>query len=450
METRVKSSLDIYYEKLNEIFNFINNEEYVQETLDSLLEPTNQEFDDLMVKLVELSDEVSEAETKQEFYPHVNTISDLISKVLNICPDFFGNFKHFNSLYFTILRKLLENDEVDLTGINCNSDFRLFEIDIDKKGFFFNSSNIEDSFLIISLSDENDIRGVLDQISLEFLFYILEELDFNRAPSENKFCLINKDNPLNENNTINIKKIYSVINLKNVSLGKTIHKNFGYQLDPSVSQSLNWNFQDEYQQFNDVIYILSEYNEQQNILDKYLKMYQVIENFMYRSTICKLVNGSSPNMFSIRQFQNLFKKIDGKELDALSGFVSTILDKSYDASINFKTFLVGKWDTFFSSTNQAEVETALNEINVSVSPFAINDQNFKKFISQLVYFLRNSVVHNKETEFHLSYGNLETYPGFQLILEDYLLTVLEEIVYHLLIKRNDIIWYNRSSLTLYN
>jgi hypothetical protein len=171
---------------------------------------------------------------------------------------------------------------------------------------------------------------------------------------------------------------------------------------------------------------------------------------MYRSTICGLVNDSNPNMFSIRQFQNLFKKIDGKELDALKRFMGALILESYDSSNTFKQFLKNKWSDFYRTTNKTEVENALIELGVSVKVTNIQENNFVNFLSQLIYYLRNSIVHNKETEFHLSYGNLDQYEGFQLILRDFLLAALEEIIYYLLINRNNIVWYQRSSLALYS
>ncbi len=78
----------------------------------------------------------------------------------------------------------------------------------------------------------------------------------------------------------------------------------------------------------------------------------------------------------------------------------------------------------------------------------------QKNLAKIIYAFRNSIVHNRETEFHLTHLALNNHPGIgdtaQLILEKFILPVIEEIVFKLIISENEIVWYESSKLQLWD
>jgi hypothetical protein len=271
LETRTKSSFEIFYDKLNYITSLVESESHVQDALDSLEGQEQRDFEDLIVRFLDISDEIKEAEEKNEYYLEVNHLFELINQVMDLKPDFFGSFKFYKEVYLLILKKLTDIDEPDFAELNCNMDFKLYEVDIQEEKFFFSGQSMEESILLISLVDLEDTNEVLSLVNIDMLFTFLEALSFTEAPEVNKLCLINTLNPLFTEGVLNKEKLEAVINLKKVSKGNIIHKDFQYTQAPSIPISLNWALENEYQQFKDVVYILSEYNEQKNILERYIK-----------------------------------------------------------------------------------------------------------------------------------------------------------------------------------
>ncbi len=69
------------------------------------------------------------------------------------------------------------------------------------------------------------------------------------------------------------------------------------------------------------------------------------------------------------------------------------------------------------------------------------------YFAQLVYSIRNAVVHNKETEFHLTYASLDG--TFATLIESFLMPSLEEICFAVVAKQNTELWYSQDKLFFY-
>jgi hypothetical protein len=202
-----------------------------------------------------------------------------------------------------------------------------------------------------------------------------------------------------------------------------------------------------YAQFDDVINILGEYNNRQDTLAKYLSIFHIIENFMFKFPIVKLERSSGGQMFSIRDFKRLYKSVDVNEQKA----VTNLFNNSFKLPFNGETlnkYLYRKWEAF-KSTHILDMSNIRNfTIKLtSMDAELINEVEFCNFISKVVYQIRCSIVHNKETEFHISSENYPT--GCRLIIEEYILGMLEEVMFFLLSSENDIVWYRNDSIKLW-
>ena len=216
--------------------------------------------------------------------------------------------------------------------------------------------------------------------------------------------------------------------------------------------NLNWSVNNEYQQFNEAIDILSEYNDQpEDILDKFLRMYHIIENFMYKYPICELEQKTGGNMFSIRDFRNMYSKVNKDELDSLKRFIRKVFDDvNYDATHKFKEQIISEWDSFIShhTTDHADINTLFTQLGISQTCNRIPPREFVGFYSKLIYQVRCSIVHNKETEFHFTHSNMP--PMVPLILEEFLLPSLEKMVFKLIVEKNQLISYAHPVLKLWD
>lgn len=281
--------------------------------------------------------------------------------------------------------------------------------------------------------------------SIDLLYHLLAKIKPDSDFEHNQYILIKPEN------STELNKVRSFIKLKKVSLGEKIHVPHPYTNLPELPPNLNWNVDKEYQQFNEVIDILSEYNDQQkDILDKFLRMYHIIENFMYKYPICELEQKTGGKMFSIRDFRNLYSKVNKDELDSLKRFIRKVFDEvNYDTTNKFKNKIVSEWNSFINhhTTNHADINTLFTQLGMIQTCNNISSQEFVGFYSKLIYQFRCSIVHNKETEFHFTHSNMP--PMVLLILEEFLLQSLEKIVFKLIVEKNNLISYTHPVLKLW-
>ncbi|GEK60195.1 hypothetical protein CHL76_15925 [Marinococcus halophilus] len=446
-----KNSLKIYNEKLMYFVRTIENDSHVELQAEKLKVGEKERFkNEIMVEFGELTIKIEESIEKEIFFDDLENLEKLVNEVLGLVPGFFDNFILYKDIFFAIIYQLREKSELGIEAIDLKENFQLFSIDNFNQDFFvFDKDYIEKSFLIIRNKNKNEIEEFLENVNISLNFYLLDSLDFNREYNSDTFCLINNENKIIEDNNIKIEKLKTIVMLNKISNGEIIHTEDNYEKIPSVTSEIDWSMGEEYEQFKDAIYILSEYNMQTNVLDKYVKIYQVIENFMYKKSICELVNNTNPSLFSIRKFQNLFAAVNSNELVALQNFMKAVFEKNYKQQISFKSFILDYWETFLTNNDENQVSEALKVLGINHSQNDINGDNIKKFFTKIIYYLRNAIVHNKETEFHLFYGNLWEYAGLRAILKELLIPLLEEIVFYLLINKNDIIWYDKKQLLLY-
>ena len=257
------------------------------------------------------------------------------------------------------------------------------------------------------------------------------------------------------------KIVWATLCLYIIKTGATIHKSYEYSLPPAIPASCSVVLGKNYQQFIDSIGIISEYNHQKDILDKYLRIYHVLENFMYKSPLVTLERDSAGEVFSIRDFKRMYDRINDSELNMLKKLFENILELEYTHGQTFNSKIHNEWNCLIPAlfVDDYKINFLLNVLNVSNSKGNatqfknITMSNLPHFIAKLIYAFRNAMVHNRETEFHLTHQSLLTHPiignAALILLENFLLPILEETVFHLIIKENEIVWYDNSILKLW-
>ncbi|MEK4670668.1 hypothetical protein [Niallia sp. FSL R7-0271] len=441
-----KSAMEVFYKNINKLLDEIINDDKVNNYSSGLDGIDNKEtFDSIIANLVEISEDIEQAETSTEIFSDFDLLETIFKELQDKYPDFLNEIKHYYPIVFSLCRKITEMDSTQVHElIVTDSNFVLVPIEIGVSRFVFTNQDADDTIILISLEDVIEFRESLNEVASNTLFHLLESIDFTQSPpSSNKYCFVSN------RYATKINQLKSFIQLNKVAAGGEVHTPYDYRKQPSITSNISWNIMNGYHQFSDVIYILSEYNHQKIILDKYLKIYQVIENFMYKLPISAIVNGNS-DMFSIRDFKNLYNKVANNEMDALEKFIKTIFREEYKTGIDFKRFIHDAWVNFASNQSKcAFIDAGLEKIGVGNKCANVNRGNMDNFLANLIYKMRNSIVHNKETEFHITYGNLFDYPGIQYLLEDFLLTVLEEVTFHLIINKNVNISYLYPNLKLF-
>lgn len=366
----------------------------------------------------------------------------------------FGNYPNLriNQLKTALLICERVSSLVDNRRINSDN-FVVLEVPqkIKPENFLFHKPSLKDSVLMITLNDEDKLEQFLSTIAnveVGLCFYFLSKLS-----SRGRNSLVGEQYVLvHTSHSKSLSKITSLIKLASVCEGQVIHIPFEITRMPLIIDKAALSLQKSYTQFLDSIYIFSEYNYEKDILNKYLRLYHVIENFMFKKPIVDLMQLYHGDMFSIRNFKTLYSKVDKTEPAALEALFKAIFTiyRSGAAGSTLKQSVQALWNSLsgLAGYNQADIDSFLSFLGLPYNTLtASTNDNILNFYCKLIYYMRNSIVHNKETEHHILHSTLN--PVVPFLLNNFLFPSLEEICFKLIIETNASINYTYPSLRLY-
>ena len=174
---------------------------------------------------------------------------------------------------------------------------------------------------------------------------------------------------------------------------------------------------------------MNESKHVNDLLNRYLRMYQILELFVYRNILAKMVDANSRNSAFVRNVIYYSNKYSSKEKDQfVEGFV-----KVFNNIENIITKPdIAMYNAFLDSTYMIKA----------------GEEHSARKIGKIIYSLRNSVVHNKESELHFTFGNVSEYQsGIGLIK-----LIVEKMENEIVEKMNmpgSPIEYPRESMPLY-
>ena len=87
--------------------------------------------------------------------------------------------------------------------------------------------------------------------------------------------------------------------------------------------------------------------------------------------------------------------------------------------------------------------------NFELDEAKLNSGLQDKYFAEITYQLRNSILHNTATEFHLTHYELSQNELIVNFLKDFMIPKLEKIILHLIVSNDDLISYQREAITLY-
>lgn len=309
-----------------------------------------------------------------------------------------------------------------------------------------NGQSITDSVVIFSCVDHSAVEREIasSNISPDLLFNFMAALHQIESLPSSQAILIKKVEP-----QIEISALNAFARLVVLATGKPVHSARMYANLPSVLNPDEIRPGAPYQQWGEVLNVLSEYNSREEVLLKYLTIYHVIENFMFKRPIVELERQRNGGMFSIRDFRRLYEGVEMNETEALKKLFNAAFQMQALPGTSFQQHLITRWQGLVPTVSQADVNSALRTIGLNYSFNDFNGAGAPPLFSKLVYAIRNAIVHNKETEFHLTYVSIDAYPGLCALLEKFLLPSLEEICFALISKPNTEFWYQNKEIQLY-
>lgn len=163
------------------------------------------------------------------------------------------------------------------------------------------------------------------------------------------------------------------------------------------SPNIAYNASNKYEQYFDAYNVMFESKCSDDVFSRYLRMYQMLEYMAYRRILADMTKGNI------------------KE----NGFVRNVISKTSRGSNNeFEELKKGLKDVIPDLSNiihQKDITSGMQDfIKCRLMVKNTNHDNAKLW--EVVYKLRNGIVHNKESELHFMYANADEYaPGIALM-----------------------------------
>jgi hypothetical protein len=303
-----------------------------------------------------------------------------------------------------------------------------------------NAASFEESVSLFSCSalPTTEAEIETDTISPKYAFHFLAALPTAGSLIDHHIAVVKKSSA-----SVPMPAVDAFVKLLLLAAGKPIHMCHRYQQPPSVINIDSIRIGEPFHQWNDVIYVLSEYNSRDDLLLKFITAYHVVENLMYKMPIVELETNLTGKMFSIRDFKRLYESVDKKEADAI-GKLFAVISGISTGTTTFKERWLKRWRSISPSVPSTDIDVALITLGLK---FKFSSFNTPAEFAKLVYSIRNAIVHNKETEFHLTHASVDT--AFSAIIEKFLIPCLEEVCFEVIGRRVAEFWYSQDKLLFY-
>lgn len=194
----------------------------------------------------------------------------------------------------------------------------------------------------------------------------------------------------------------------------------------------------KYQQYFEVFDIINELNHANETITRFLKLYHILEYLVYRAELVKLEVKARVNRTFIREIHSFTGKGQSdKELEVFKRSFREIFQSELAEGVFQLNPLTEKAGAFLKSY------WGLNISKTNIISHTDGNQ-----IAQLIYRIRNSIVHNKESEFHLTTSNPDDYVDVIDLIKKFI-QILEKQVFDKISSDAASISYQNQHIELY-
>lgn len=381
----------------------------------------------------------------------VQVLSEILKKLnLNNWKSYHKNTIELLAVFLDFLADKMSQEgwEVDIDEID---DYRIYDLQETRNiGNLFYSSTDDpnNEMIIVNCIKKDQIKGFLCKYENieEMVLRILNSIDLKQE-YESIFAAKDSVDEKKRKSKIEYIKLFAVLK------GDTFH------VTPSmgsyqVSMPVKYDDVIEYAQYSEIVDVLNEYNAQDHIVDKYVKIYQVIENFMFKKLLCDLCGEKNYERLTLRDFKAISERLNSSEKSVLSGFIKSAFTVVVDGK-SFEDRLKDSWtNCFVTNSNIGMAEKYIRVLSITsngtlkdVRGIENNSDRLISVFGDMVYATRCSIVHNKVNEYHITYMNLDD--DIKWVMEHFLIPNLMDLSYGLMLNRNNVVMYQKDCLSLY-
>lgn len=355
---------------------------------------------------------------------HLKAFVSIIENIIGVNPDNFLTTPYTN----TGVAEIVNFNTGALKGRNRNFFFSDVNVGFASTLSLFENSPITDfsstQYLLLWKQIEYYIERILSSTKdLDPLFQIIETRDKNFG------ILINKSGVIADT-----KRLFSYIYLNALNFeGKLSLDNELKYSNRTINPTLTINPITTYEQYIDVLDVMNEVNHTDDIVNRFLKIYHVLEYLTYRVTLSKIVSQVEQSKSFIRKIIQLSDKIKKSESEVfVTNFAKLFQGK--------EAALTTKLNPHLNPTNRAEIKELYLDKTF--------DPNILKHNAELIYGIRCSIVHNKESENHISISNPMDYKNLIPIIRAYI-ELLEELIIEKVSVNDPLIQYSKEQLNFF-
>ena len=343
------------------------------------------------------------------------------------------NKSNFLNIPYSIIGN---QNKIDFSQPKFSNRVRRFAYSNTEYGFVTTSALFENSNLIELSANENELVWKQVEEYLERCYSVAnnnlinEFFDIINNRDKTKGLIINKTAvPFDED------KHYPFIYLSFLNESKSIilEDNLKYG-NTTIYPALTFDSTKDYEQYFDIYDVLNELNQSPDILNRFLRLYHTFEYLVYRVYLVDLVNRVGSSRIFVREFINSAESMKKGERESFIKNFNKIFTSDLTPTIS----------PALNPVSGANVITFLKDKKIVVD---FNPNSIKK-ISELIYGLRCCIVHNKESEYHISISNSENYQEIIPLIRK-TLEVFEALVIKKISDNYNDIKYGQKTVQLY-
>lgn len=266
------------------------------------------------------------------------------------------------------------------------------------------------------------------------------------AGEDDTYCVVYHPTLLNipGGAAVNLSELYAYALVRNLNEGHPHAQpsELAFSFTPPLTPVFGYDSSVTYQQYYDIYDVLDEWLRADDLLDAFLKMYQITEYVVFRHEFKAIIDHSELKQSFLQQIKRLSQKEGEKSVylrvfpTLFSGFYATC-----QPHLNNAGATVGAEDFIKDYLTKDKVQSYLRYTGQT-------PVEFDKHIPEFIYDMRCCIVHNKEAEFHITRNNVSVYRPVLPLMKEIMKLMCEKIVMMV----NDsgaAINYGRESFRLY-
>jgi hypothetical protein len=194
-----------------------------------------------------------------------------------------------------------------------------------------------------------------------------------------------------------------------------------------------------YEQYFEVFDIINELNHASDTITRFLKLYHIIEYLVYRRELVEIEQKARNNRTFIREIHSFTGKGQSEsEINILKKNFKKIFEAEIAGDVFDLNPLNGAEAHFLKTYWGINVQGAGNRLSPREGDTIVN----------LIYRIRNSIVHNKESEFHITTTNPDDYSDVLDLIKRFI-TILERQLLDKISTDAAVISYQNQNIQLY-